>query len=89
VKEKDNLENPRVNKIDLQEIEWDDADWIHLVQDKYNAGLLWTCQCNTGSHKKGNFLTTLGSITFPSDTVLHGVGGTSSVTNPNNSMGIY
>jgi hypothetical protein len=40
VKEKYNLENPRVNKIDLQEIEWDDADWIHLAQDKYNAGLL-------------------------------------------------
>ena len=27
-------------KSDLQEIEWDDVDWIHLAQDKYNGGLL-------------------------------------------------
>jgi hypothetical protein len=33
---KDNLEDP----IDFQEIEGDDADWIHLAQDKYNGGLL-------------------------------------------------
>ena len=27
-------------KTDFQEIEWDDADWIYLAQDKYNGGLL-------------------------------------------------
>jgi hypothetical protein len=30
-------------KTGLQEIEWDDANWIHLAQDKYNGGLLRTC----------------------------------------------
>jgi len=29
-------------KTDFQEIEWDDADWIYLAQDKYNGVLLWT-----------------------------------------------
>jgi hypothetical protein len=40
MKEKDNLENPMVNKIDLQKIEWDGTDWIYLAQDKYNGGPL-------------------------------------------------
>jgi hypothetical protein len=27
-------------KMNPQETEWNDVDWIHLAQDKYNGGLL-------------------------------------------------
>jgi hypothetical protein len=60
--------------MDLKAVSWEGMGWIHLDQDRYSWWAVVKVVVNLWVPSSvGNFLTSLGTVSFSKWTLLHGV----------------